>query len=91
MTNDDPTSFNQPDLRSLTADDLDSLGRALISVTMELSILSNRVLVLEDVLASKGIDIEGLVDTHQPSEHAQAKIDENTKRLAENVLQALID
>lgn len=89
MVNDDPTSFNQPDLRSLTTDDLDSLGRALISVTMELSILSNRVLVLEDVLTTKGIDIEGLVDTHQPSEKAQAQIEECTKRLVANVLQAL--
>lgn len=89
MSQDDPKSYNTPEIQALMPDQIDDLGRALLSLTRELCVLTDRVLVMEHVLADKGIDLGDSINTHQPDEALQAKIDAQTGEIVSNILSSL--
>lgn len=89
--NEDPRSYNLPQITALRPEQLDNVARALISLTRELCVLTDRVAVLETVLAQQGTDIREAVDTHQPDAELQARIDAQVSRVVGEVLGALYE
>lgn len=87
--NSDPKSFNLPDQDCLRPEQMDNLGRALISLTREVAVLTDRVLVLEEVLGQQGALARDAVDAFQPDEAFQARSDEAIGRIVSNVLASL--
>jgi hypothetical protein len=85
----DPRSYNTPALKALLPEQIDNLGRAVISLTREICVLTDRLAVTEAVLATRGIDIAEAVDTHQPDAGLQTRIDAQVKRIISDILQTL--
>lgn len=72
----------------LDASRLDDLGEAIIALTRELWVLSDRQAVLEAVLTEAGLPIEQ-VDRYQPDEAMRARLAARRQGLLDNVLSAL--
>lgn len=86
---DDPRSYNTPELKALLPEQIDNLGRAIISLTREICVLTDRMAVTEAVFAARGIDIANAVDTHQPDAALQARIDAQVKQIIGDILSTL--
>jgi hypothetical protein len=86
---DDPRSYNTPDLKALLPEQIDNLGRAVITLAREICVLTDRMAVTEAVLAARGIDIADAVDTHAPDAALQARIDAQVNRIASDILTTL--
>lgn len=82
----DPTSFNFPPSNALGPDKMDDLGRALISLTREICVLTDRQVVLEKLLEDAGIATAEAVDRFQPDAELQAKIDARTSVIVKSVV-----
>lgn len=74
--------------RILSADQLDDVAEAVIMLAREVHVLTDRLLVLEEVLNNAGVDV-GAVDTYQPSAETQAKIDARCEQMMVNIMRAL--
>ncbi len=74
--------------RILPESRLDDLGEAIIALTREIWVLTDRQAVLEAVLAEQGIDMSK-VDSYQPDAAMSAALDARRQRLIDNVLVAL--
>lgn len=85
----DPASFNLPDIACLSPDRIDNVARAVLSLTRELVVLTDRVLVLEQVLESRGIPVADAVERHQPDAALQARIDTAAAAIIDSVVAAL--
>lgn len=85
----DPRSYNTPDLRALIPEQIDNLGRAVITLTREICVLTDRLAVTEAVLAASGIDIAEAVETHQPDAALQGRIDTQVNRIITEILATL--
>lgn len=85
----DPRSYNTPELKALLPEQIDNLGRAIITLTREICVLTDRLAVTEAVLAARGIDIAESVETHQPNTALQERIDSQVKRIIDDVLETL--
>ncbi|MFA3791212.1 hypothetical protein AB6T38_08840 [Aliiglaciecola sp. SL4] len=84
-----PTEFNNPIRETLNEADTGGLAMALLTLTQELWVLTDRVRVLEAVLEQKGIEIHDQVDRFQPDETLQAELDNKSQKLIASVLKAL--
>lgn len=85
----DPRSYNTPDLKALLPEQIDNLGRAIISLTREICVLTDRLAVTEAVLAARGINITEAVETHQPDALLQGRIDAQIGRIIGDMLGSL--
>jgi hypothetical protein len=85
----DPRSYNTPDLKALLPEQLDNLGRAVITLTREICVLTDRMAVTEAVLAERGIDIAEAVDNHQPDATLQKRIDAQVGQIIGDILTTL--
>jgi hypothetical protein len=85
----DPKSFNLPEVDCLGPDQIDNLGRALLSLTRELAVMTDRVLVLEELLTKQGALVEGAVDSFQPDEAFTARSEEAMGKIISCVLASL--
>ena len=87
------TDFNTPDFRGLGTEHLDGLARAVVLLTREVCVLTDRMLVmetvLEEVLETGGITVAEAIDTHVPDAALQARIDARSEALIGNVLKAM--
>jgi hypothetical protein len=75
--------------RILTVDQLDSLGEAILALTSEVWILTDRLMVLEEVLKSTGIDVAAAVETFVPPPEFEKRLDSRRDQLIAAVLSAL--
>ncbi len=73
----------------LTVDQLDSLGEAILALTSEVWILTDRLMVLEEVLKSTGIDVAAAVETFVPPPAFEKRLDSRRDQLIAAVLSAL--
>ncbi len=89
MTSRDPKSYNHPDRRTLTEADVGQLGQALLSLTREVWVLSDRLAVTEAVLARHGLDLTAEINSFQPDAEMQAQLDARGARMVANVVNAL--
>ncbi len=85
----DPRSYNTPELSALIPEQLDNLGRAVITLTREICVLTDRLAVTEAVLAARGIDIAEAVAVHQPDAALQGRIDAQVSRIIADILGTL--
>jgi hypothetical protein len=67
---------------------IDDLGEAIIALTREIWVLSDRQAVLEAVLAEQGVDVSR-IDAYQPDPAMSARLDARRQQLIDNVLVAL--
>ena len=70
-------------------DNIDNIARAVLTLTREVAVLHDRVMVLEEVLEENGIVVREMIDTYQPSEEFQARADAAIQILTRNVIAAL--
>jgi hypothetical protein len=89
MTPDDPTSYNHPHRLTLIDADCGQLGAALLALTRELWVINDRMMVMEEVLAKRGIDISAEIDALQPDETLRRRMDERGAMLVASVMDAL--
>jgi len=75
--------------RILTLDQLDSLGEAILALTSEVWILTDRLMVLEEVLKATGIDVAAAIETFVPPPEFERRLDSRRDQLIATVLSAL--
>lgn len=85
----DPRSFNTPKSEIFGPDQVDNIARALLSLTREVVVLNDRVMVLEEILEQRGMDVREAIDTYQPSEEFQARADRAIQMISANIITAL--
>jgi hypothetical protein len=77
--------------RSVGPQDVPNLGKALLTLAAELWIVRDRMMVLERVLDTQGLEVQALVDSHVPDAALQAKLDAERKRITAALMDALTD
>ena len=85
----DPKSFNNPAYTGLAPHKIDDLGRAILTLTKEVCVLADRLAVLETKLEEAGVVDREMLDTWEPDEAAQARIDERMGAIIKAVLKEL--
>lgn len=85
----DPRSFNEPGRKTLEHSDVEGLGAAILVLTREVWVLTDRLAVMEAVLANRGIDISNDIEAFEPDEEMQAELNERGKRLTAGVINAI--
>ena len=87
--NANPASFNSPDRVTLTDVDVASLGQAVLTLTRELWVITDRMHVMEAVLAKHGLDIIDEITQHKPDSDLSDKLQQEGVALIERVLASL--
>lgn len=80
--------LRQPPEAYLDSTELDHLARMNMELLSELWIARDRIAVLEQVLADKGVIESGAVDTYVPDESMTARLDALRRITVENVIGA---
>lgn len=78
-----------PQRTLLTPDQVDDLGLAILTLTRELWVLTDRVHTFEAVIEKHGIPVHDEIEAYQPSEVETAKRLEHSQRILSSVLGAL--
>jgi hypothetical protein len=81
-------SHSTPPREILAQHQIDDIAMALIALTREVWVLSDRQAMLEKLLADHGIDC-GEIDTMQPDEALEAELAVKRDRLLSSVIDAL--
>lgn len=81
-------SDHTPQRQILDGSRIDDLGEAIIALTRELWVLSDRQAVLEAVMAEAGVPVER-IDRYQPDEAMTARLTARRQKLLDTVLSAL--
>lgn len=84
-----PTRFNAPDRQTLTHADVASLGQAILTLTKELWVVTDRMHVMEAVLAKHGLDISEEITLFKPDSTMSEKLQQDGTALIERVLSSL--
>lgn len=82
-------TINHPERLTLVDADAGQLGAALLALTREVWVLTDRMMVTEEVLARRGIDIAAEIEAFQPDAAMQQKLDAAGERLVASVIDAL--
>ena len=89
MSNDDVTSFNKPERNTLDNTDVEALGRAVLTLTHELWVLTDRLATIEALLEKKEMISLEEVEAFQPDEGRQESLNERAKNLVQRVVASL--
>ena len=89
MSASDPTSFNNPASQIFGPEQIDNVARAVLTLTREVVVLTDRVMVLDEILGQKGVDVSDAVDSYQPSEEFQERANGAMQTITRDVLDAL--
>jgi len=84
-----PTDFNTPDRETLSDLDVGSLGLAVLTLTREIWVLTDRMRVMEAVLAENNLDIREDIKRYQPDENMTKELRKESAALSERILKAL--
>jgi len=84
--NADPRSFNNPGRPSLNAEDVPALGDALINLTRELWVLSDRMAILEAVLEQQGVSVTEAIEQFEPDAALAERLKTRGSALVNDVL-----
>jgi hypothetical protein len=68
---------------------VDPVAEAVLSLTREVWVLTDRLYVLERVLAAKGVTLADELDRYAPSPEEAAELTQMRKRLLDGVLRSL--
>jgi hypothetical protein len=78
-----------PERTILKPEQIDDVAQAVLAVARELWVTIDRQLVLEAVLAKRGLDVSAEIDALEPDPALQAKLDARRAALLETITQAL--
>lgn len=84
-----PTAYNYPSRETLNETDAAGLAEALLTLTQELWILTDRQMILEVVLARHGLDISEEIESFEPDEALQAKLNEKCQLISRRIVNAM--
>lgn len=84
-----PTAYNRPNRPILEDADMNGLGQAIITLTKEIWVLTDRLHVMEAVMKENGVDIVDQLRTYQPDEALQTKLKAENEALIDRVLSAI--
>ena len=84
-----PTAYNRPNRPILEDADMNGLGQAIITLTKEIWVLTDRLHVMEAVMAENGVDIVDQLRAYQPDEALQTKLNAENEALIDRVLSAI--
>jgi hypothetical protein len=82
-------SDNIADSTNLGSADVDNLGKALLTLAMEVWVLKDRQRVLEDALAERGVLPQDVLNEHAPSAAQLAQLDTERETFIAELLSAL--
>lgn len=85
----DPKSFNTPEVSAFGPNKIDDLGRAVVTLTKEVCVLADRLAVLEAKLEKAGVASVDELDTWEPDEATQARIDARMGAIIKAVLKEM--
>jgi hypothetical protein len=68
---------------------IDHVAEAVIGLTRELWVLTDRIAVMEKVMAERGLDLTEAIDAYVPDQAMQAELEAKRERLMRTVLTAL--
>ena len=85
----DPRSYNEPGRETLNVGDLQGLGDGMLILARELWVLTDRLAVMEAVLADRGIDISGDIESFRRDDDLQASLDERGTRFIADLTNAI--
>lgn len=85
----DPRSFNQPEIEAFGADKVDNLARAVLTLTKEVCVLLDRQAVLETKLEEAGVTTREALDTWEPDEATQKRIDDQMGAVIQSVMREI--
>ena len=85
----DPRSYNEPGRKTLDVVDVQGLGDGLLILARELWVLTDRLAVMESVLAKRGIDITDDINSFQRDDELQASLDARGKKLVADLTNAI--
>lgn len=89
MNTKDPRSFNEPERKTLDASDIQGLGDAVLVLARELWVLTDRLVIMEAVLAKRGIDLSKEIDAFQPDADMQTALNERGAKLIQDLTNAI--
>jgi uncharacterized ferritin-like protein (DUF455 family) len=78
-----------PERRILKPEQIDDLGQAVLALTREVWLVTDRMLVLERVLEARGLSVTAEIDAFIPDAEFAADLEARRNRLLEAVLTAL--
>jgi hypothetical protein len=78
-----------PARQILKPDQIDDVAKAVLALARELWVTRDRMILMEGVLAERGIDIAAAIDAHVPDAALQARLDNERDRLIGAVVDAL--
>lgn len=81
---------SDPEPRQMLRDrQIDHLGEAMLTLTRELWVLTDRVRILEAVLEDQGLDVRAAIATYVPSAEMETELAIARERLVDGVVKAL--
>lgn len=85
-----PKRASDPEPRQMLRDNqVDHLGEAMLTLTREVWVLTDRVRILEAVLEDKGIDVRDAIATYVPSAKLETELAAARVRLVDAIVTAL--
>ncbi len=78
-----------PRRRILGAERLDDVAEAVLALTREVWLLTDRLVVMEKVMAANGVDLTAQIDAYEPDEACREELEAKRTRLLGAVLAAL--
>lgn len=85
----DPRNYNTPDKQIMGVEHVDNIARAVLTLTREVAVLTDRVLVIETLLEKEGVVTSEAVDTFQPDDTFQKRADAAVSAISAGVIAAL--
>lgn len=85
----DPRSYNAPERRIFRPEMIDDVAQALLTLTHEVWVLTDRVRCLEAVIEQHGIPVSRALEQFEPDAALQAELDAKAQALVKSVVTAL--
>ncbi|KPP96302.1 hypothetical protein [Erythrobacter sp. HL-111] len=85
----DPRDFNTPEGQILGPEHVDNLARAVLALTREVAVLTDRVMVIETLLEREGVVSVEAIDTFAPDAAFQQRTDAAMTKITAGVVAAL--
>lgn len=89
MNDRDPKEFNLPEGQLLKPEQIDDVARALLTLTREVAVLTDRVLVLEELLERSGGVTHEQIDSFVPDEAFAERSQAAINQVVQGILSAL--
>ncbi len=78
--------ISEVERRILVPQDIDKIGEAVLSLAREVWVLTDRQMVLEQVLADAGVDVREAVNKYQPDDAFAATLAERRQAMIGEIL-----